>query len=179
MLLVFSFHISLLIPLVFAKVRISEENTKYICKKKEPHGLPMWERFIPNMGMFCSQRGNTMVPKAGIICSHTGNLIRDSCRFGKNVEFIARPNIIFWKSPCLKGFWAEACSVPVNSIPINITTKQRLSHTDTILKKELTLEAEFLSLYINRICYYTLISTSTPLGSSSFIRASTVLAVEL
>ena len=26
---------------------------------------------------------------------------------------------------------------------------------------------------------YTLISTSTPLGSSSFIRASTVLAVEL
>ncbi len=27
--------------------------------------------------------------------------------------------------------------------------------------------------------YYTLISTSTPLGSSSFIRASTVLAVEL
>ena len=27
--------------------------------------------------------------------------------------------------------------------------------------------------------YYTLISTSTPLGSSSFIRASTVFAVEL
>ena len=28
-------------------------------------------------------------------------------------------------------------------------------------------------------CYQTLICTSTPLGSSSFMRASTVLAVEL
>ena len=35
------------------------------------------------------------------------------------------------------------------------------------------------SLILRLDAYYTLISTSTPLGSSSFIRASTVLAVEL
>ena len=35
------------------------------------------------------------------------------------------------------------------------------------------------SLILRLDVYYTLISTSTPLGSSSFIRASTVLAVEL
>ena len=33
--------------------------------------------------------------------------------------------------------------------------------------------------YSRNAGYYTLISTSTPLGSSSFISASTVLAVEL
>lgn len=40
-------------------------------------------------------------------------------------------------------------------------------------------DRSMLSLSINLCIYHTFISTSTPLGSSSFIKASMVLAVEL
>ena len=46
--------------------------------------FPMWERFIPNVGMFCSQRGNIMDPMMGIICSRIGNVFRDLCRLLNN-----------------------------------------------------------------------------------------------
>ena len=44
--------------------------------------------------------------------------------------------------------------------------------------KKPSLSSQKGGLFYNPEAYYTLISTSTPLGSSSFIKASTVLVLE-
>ena len=62
---------------------------------------------------------------------------------------------------------------------MTIMTNDSVILRTTTQKKQRTCYQIRCLFYSRNAGYYTLISTSTPLGSSSFIRASTVLAVEL
>ena len=64
--------------------------------------------------------------------------------------------------------------------PCDVYTQNHVTYKQKESRKRLDI-FEILNLFCcsTRVLYYTLISTSTPLGSSSFINASTVLAVEL
>ena len=79
-------------------------------------------------------------------------------------------------TPCLN----LAFSVAKIIIYSHLTKLFKQYHEMCIRQKKQRTCYQIRCLFYSRNAgYYTLISTSTPLGSSSFIRASTVLAVEL